>query len=109
MSDLGPPLWAERAACSGLDTDIWFPTRYTHETSPENRHKHLRNCAVCLAVRICATCPVIRDCYAYAVSAEHGVGAASRHGVYAGLTPGERWRAERDATNRRTAAEQVSA
>lgn len=62
--------WAERAACAGEDTDLWFVDQHDGPYTE--------------ARRICKRCPVRRECLAYAVE----TGADS--GMWGGLAPRER-------------------
>ncbi len=61
--------WWERAACKGLDIDVFYPKRGL----PAKKAK-----------RICATCPVLNTCRAYALV------AGERVGIWGGLSEKER-------------------
>ena len=50
------------------------------------------------AKRVCEGCPVREACLQMALDAERGVGLYERHGVFGGLTPIERFRAQRGAS-----------
>ena len=70
------PWWMREAACSGMDTGIFYPGRGDTE--------HLR-----LARKTCASCAVRRECLEAAlVSGEH-------FGVWGGTTEQERRRIRR--------------
>lgn len=88
--------WRRRAACLGLDTDLFHPIG---ETGPALLQLEE-------AKAVCARCPVIDACLADILEVEKGWGATRREGVYAGLTGEERWEL---AKARRRAAEGVAA
>jgi len=58
MAALKLPEWQRRAACRGLDPDLFFPDRGKPAT---------------YAKRVCADCPVRTECLAYGFKEEHGV------------------------------------
>ncbi|HVC25407.1 MAG TPA: WhiB family transcriptional regulator [Acidimicrobiales bacterium] len=66
--------WRQRAACRGLDPDIFYPV------SDEDAEE---------AKAICASCPVHQLCL------EHALVHRERDGVWGGLTERERRRALR--------------
>lgn len=70
--------WWERAECLGGETEMWFTES-----------------AFDAAVRVCATCAVVGECGEAASAEEVGQGRVGRFGVRGGLTPDERYRAER--------------
>lgn len=80
--------WQERAACHGMDFDesarIFFPSR------------GLGSGAYIEALTYCSRCPVSDSCLAEALTAEATVSKATRHGMFGGLTPRERWRLRAD-------------
>lgn len=63
--------WRTRAACRGMDTNVFFPTDTRHAKT---------------AQAICATCAVISECREFAI--RHGCD----HGVWGGLTERDRAR-----------------
>lgn len=64
LSDFGEREWMSRAACKGMDTNLFFPERGdTH--------------SVRLAKSVCAGCPVIEECGEY--------GKAERFGFWGGM------------------------
>ncbi len=67
--------WAERAACRGLELEVFYPERFTTE-------------AVERARRRCAGCPVRAQCLAEAMAVE--ALDELRFGIVGGLTPRER-------------------
>ena len=70
--DVSPPdYWQERAACYGLDAEVFFPT--TEEEAG-------------LALSYCAACPVRELCLAWAVK------NGERYGVWGGTTEQQRRR-----------------
>ena len=64
MGKPGP--WADRAACAGMDTDIFFNA---------DRQEEARN--------ICLGCPVVLECAEYAIENE-------TEGFWGGLSPRQR-------------------
>lgn len=82
------PRWQRRAACRTEDTGTFFGR------------------SVKRAKELCAVCPVRSECLDYAMDAERGDRLDLRHGVFGGLSPGERWeldRVSRDEGDRETA------
>jgi len=63
--------WRQRAACQGLDPDIFYPSSIDDEEE---------------AKAICAICPVRQPCL------EHALAARERDGVWGGHTDRERRR-----------------
>jgi len=63
--------WRQRAACRGVDPDIFYPV------SDDDAEE---------AKAICASCPVRQSCLEYSLSARE------REGVWGGLTERERRR-----------------
>ncbi len=64
--------WFGRAACLGLDTELWFP--------PESLETDARE-----AKAVCRSCPVAERCLAHALAAGPGL-----HGIWGGATRRER-------------------
>jgi WhiB family redox-sensing transcriptional regulator len=78
VSGVDDRAWLADAACAGYPADWWFP----EERSPDPIHMGL--------VRsVCSSCPVRRECLDYALVADH-VGARGGHGIWAGLSEGQR-------------------
>lgn len=75
--------WWERAACAGMDTEIFFSIRRKTE-----------------AQRVCASCPVRGECLRAAMRVES---QAYRHGVWGGMSAYARERLYA-ATRRKAAA-----
>ena len=75
------------AACSSLPGDVADQVFFS--TDARDRR---------YAKRVCAGCPVREACLRMALDAERGTGVYERHGVFGGLTPIERFRAQRDAS-----------
>lgn len=71
------PDWAERAACAGMDTNLFFP--------PPGREGHVWTVR---AKKICARCAYRRECLEWAYELERG----GRWGIYGGATARERRR-----------------
>ena len=82
--DGGPLSWADRAACAGMPTELFFPAGSwsQSEHSPGTR----------TAKAICANCPVRQPCLEFAMRLEAHTGPAvqQRNGIYGGLLPRER-------------------
>ena len=77
-SEVSPPdHWQERAACYGLDPEVFFP-----EKGGSSRE----------AKRICAECPVRIECLNYALRRDE------RYGVWGGMSERERRRLKRMAS-----------
>jgi len=71
---LARPAWQAEAACRGMGTELFFPTR----GEPTRAAK-----------AVCAGCPVSAECLDYALSA-HGDVRSERHGIWAGTSERER-------------------
>ena len=69
--------WRERAACAGMDTELWFPVTAVTKT----RHQLLE---IRAAKDICHGCQVRMDCLLYALT------TGERHGIWGGMTERER-------------------
>jgi WhiB family transcriptional regulator, redox-sensing transcriptional regulator len=61
--------WQDRAACAGLDPDLWFPEPGGDTAT---------------AKAICAGCPVRWQCYDYAQT------RPEKHGIWGGFSARER-------------------
>lgn len=77
--------WRNDAACRSLSTDeamrIFFPPVNMGRGEPDYTE----------AKAICATCPVREACLDDAMRTERGQAKSSRHGMFGGRTPSERW------------------
>lgn len=77
-----------RAACveaikaGGAEAAWWFPTGSKREISQNTR----------LAKAICAGCQIRERCLSEAMETERGDGQRGRHGIFGGMTPGERYK-----------------
>lgn len=71
--------WADRAACKGVDTAVFFPEIPYGDTRKHYWHR---------ARTYCETCPVRADCLAFCLPFERAAGR--RDGMWGGLTPQER-------------------
>jgi len=69
--------WRDEAACSGLDTRLFFPASEDDQVQ------------LTLARQVCATCPVQESCLAYAIDSRQTVG------IWGGATTRERRRLRR--------------
>jgi len=76
--------WDAAALCRREDADpeLWFPAGYTK--APDIVQVEDARAA-------CGRCPVLAECLAYVMRSEGGQQASGRHGVWAGLTPKERY------------------
>ena len=70
-------LWQQRAACRGPNHDIFFPPSQMERRS-EKRLRERR------AKEICMSCQLLADCRTYALQIRE------QHGIWGGLTEGER-------------------
>lgn len=77
--------WREEAACASVDAELFFPGKDDEEKSAATA------AAWAVARSVCTECPVRRECLDMAMAYETGFGFASRHGMYGGLTPRQRW------------------
>jgi hypothetical protein len=73
-----PPSWHRQALCRAVDTEVFFPA--DEECSPQRLHRER------IAKAICAACPVRQQCAVHALA--HG----ELHGVWGGLSEGDRRR-----------------
>jgi Transcription factor WhiB len=74
---LWPERWQARAACLGVDLEVFFvPGTATARSFDEAR-------------QICAECPVIADCRKMTDRAERGLSRSYLFGFVGGETPGE--------------------
>ena len=74
--------WRSEAACSGVDSDVFFPASEEDEQ------------AVAQAKAICAECPVREACLQYALATNQSAG------VWGGLDAGDRRRMRRRIRDR---------
>lgn len=83
LPDLGVPWFDNQASCAELTieaiNDLFFDNNMHGQEAKD-------------AKRICATCPAVEECEAYIIRVEHGVGYSSMRGIWAGMTPAERYR-----------------
>jgi len=68
--------WRERAACAGMDSELWFPVGAPGAPAYDR--------AVAAAKAVCARCPVAAECALFAL------GEGIEHGVFGGLDGAER-------------------
>lgn len=73
--------WREAAACSGVESDIFFPASEEESATEEAR-------------AICAECPVREACLSYALTTNQSAG------VWGGMDAGERRRMRRRLRDR---------
>ena len=66
--------WTERAACRGVDTELFFPVSTQGPALAQIEQ----------ARAICARCPVLDDCLEFATR------TGQRHGIWGGKTAEER-------------------
>lgn len=83
LPDLGMPRFDNQASCAELTietiNDLFFDNNMHGQEAKD-------------AKRICAACPAVEECEAYIIRVEHGVGYSSMRGIWAGMTPAERYR-----------------
>ncbi|MFD7066103.1 WhiB family transcriptional regulator [Streptomyces sp. NPDC059913] len=81
--------WRTAAACTriGADPDLWF----VDGGARADRER---------AIAICRDCPVLTQCRDAVAREESGSGKESRYGIRAGLTPKERWEADKTVRSR---------
>jgi WhiB family redox-sensing transcriptional regulator len=72
--------WQDKAACKGMDTDIFYK---------------LGKQEVQAAIEICLHCPVMLECRAYAIRYEKEY--PYRYGIFGGMRPEERTRGRKAA------------
>jgi WhiB family redox-sensing transcriptional regulator len=65
--------WRHRAACTGRNTNYWFPETKTANTP-----------AAALAIQICNTCPVTTECL------QHAMNTPETFGIWGGTTEQQR-------------------
>lgn len=82
--------WRARAACLGMDTDLFFPETYR----PVSLHAQSQ---LRLAQQTCADCPVRLECLAWATE------LPERYGIWGGV--GEHARKARTRLDRRKATD----
>jgi hypothetical protein len=83
--------WERHARCRGLTTDSFFPDGKLGRESQKDQ---------AVAIRFCHGCPVRLKCLDLALTAEGDAPAASRYGVFGGLTPAERHKLHERARKR---------
>lgn len=71
-----PPTWADRAACTGTDPELFFPA--------DGERGHARTHREAQAKAVCARCDVRAECLTYAVETKQ------RDGVWGGLNEDQR-------------------
>lgn len=69
LHEYKPRPWVDRAACRGMDVDLFFPD---HGESAEE------------AKAVCKTCTVTSECLSWALETQ------AKHGVFGGLSPKQR-------------------
>jgi WhiB family transcriptional regulator, redox-sensing transcriptional regulator len=73
--------WQDRAACAGMDAQLFF--------GPDGEGRQEREIREAKAKAVCALCPVRAQCLDYALR------SSIRHGIWGGLTKEERSRERR--------------
>ena len=87
--------WMQRAACKGLDPDLFFPERG-------------ENSKVDAAKAVCAQCSVTAECLDYAVTVKHDGITGERAGVWGGKTYTERRQMSRDLLRSRRVGQDLT-
>jgi WhiB family redox-sensing transcriptional regulator len=82
--------WPDRAACVGMDVQLFF--------APDGEREQEREIRQARAAAICARCPVRQQCLDYALR------NSIRHGIWGGLTREGRARERRRQARRPRAA-----
>jgi len=75
--------WQEKAACNGIDTEVFFP--YPHHDARTAKYEEQVLQGV-MALQVCQECPVVKECFAYAMEESSSIYA----GIYGGTMPYER-------------------
>lgn len=88
--------WRADAACAEIDGELFFPTNYTSPVSLLQIED---------AKQICSWCPVLAECRSFIISFEGSIRADGRTGIFAGLTPDERFAIHRRAARARETAD----
>ena len=72
--------WRERAQCSGIDTELFFPPR------DKNKYKDIATQAkvYCFGANGNTPCPVLKECLWYAIDSDEV------HGIWGGMSHRER-------------------
>jgi WhiB family redox-sensing transcriptional regulator len=81
--------WAEGALCREVGIEVFYP--------PEETGTDYRG-----ARKVCRACPVQADCLSYVMDREGSADRHNRHGMWAGLSPRQRYL--RHLTERQAAA-----
>lgn len=76
--------WMTRAACAGMDVELFFGPPDREEPGEKARRERR-------AQAVCRGCPVASECAEYAMTTETS-GHHGRAGVWGGLTPDQRHR-----------------
>lgn len=80
--------WQLRALCRGTTSLFYEAIWLDVDSDPDPL-------ALEHAAAICAACPVRRPCFAQVLGDEENAAVANRHGLAAGMTPQQRWSAEK--------------
>lgn len=73
-----PGAWKDSAVCLAADPDLFFPAQGNRAGADDAR-------------MVCRSCPVRLDCLEDALQHEGGRSVQSRHGIYGGLSPKQRY------------------
>ena len=85
--------WARDAACRDEDPELFFPPRPARGPGATRaRHERLAK-----AKAVCARCPVRRECL------QHALELPEEHGIWGGLTEGERLKMRKRLSGTRSA------
>lgn len=83
MFNVDRPDWQQKAACRGIDTNLFFPRNALESAQ-----------AKAIIKPICGTCPVFTQCHTYAVSFPE----KALQGIWANTTDNDRRRIRHVAT-----------
>lgn len=79
---MADPTWRDRAACLGVDPELFFPHGYSDQYAPQ----------IAEAKAVCGDCPVRAECLADALD---GKPSFDTDGIRAGLDPDQRTKLRR--------------
>jgi WhiB family transcriptional regulator, redox-sensing transcriptional regulator len=75
LRNWGDDEWRKRSACSGGNTNLFFPTKEDHSSCSHQ---------IAMSRLICVTCPVRLECLKFALENNE------KHGIWGGIVPRDR-------------------